>query len=636
MIKKNFSNTSSTKDKKRPPDLKIFLSRLGSAVSPFEFLKEGQTHTDKPPLKGEIPAPTGKAGALNAIKFSVSGTLPHFTRDEMRDFLEACGASLILGVSEMTDVFVRGCENVSREKVAKAVELNLPIIDENGLLHLLEDVGCRVTFPDGKHTEQRVTFGTIDFNKTSEEAKGNTMLTEKYRPRTRDDLVGNENSISRMFSWLKNFKNQKHKALLLSGPPGVGKTTAANLVAERQGYHVVEYNASDTRNKASIEAIARASFDSSTLYSFGAGRKKNHVVIFDEVDGMSSSDRGGAKALAAAIKENKATPIICICNDPNNIKLDDLRKCATEIQFYPPAKIEVAMRLNEICKKEGIRIDRQNLLAISGNCNGDIRSALNALQLWRENVGKADKKNLDNPLLEPFEAVKRIVSDKTINLEKKVNMFMLDYQQGPDFVHDLVSYNGSINQYADALDAMCDGDVLESAMRSEQNYDLLSPFVMTAGLYPVACCPQKIQPKLRFPAFYSYVKRTNKFKAAINAFCIRSYKTLHASPSAIRESTADLVARIFFNFVSEGRQVEAVDFLSRLEIRSEDILALKDYVSLRGDVIEEPPAKVMKLIQNEFMKSHSQGSSLSKQSSQEERADYFIFSRETTKRRRKK
>ena len=632
MLDKYFKNPAPTKDKKKKPSgPKALLPNLVEADSPFEYLKDGSTHTDKPPLKGELPLPIGKPGSLNAIRFAVAGTLPHFTRSETRDFLEACGASLIGNVSEKTDVFIRGCENVAREKVEKAEELKRPIIDENGLLRLLKDVGCQVTFPGKK-----VTFGEIDFNKATEEEKENTMMTEKYRPHTRDDLIGNENAISDMFSWLKDFKNQKYKALLLSGPPGIGKTTAAHLVAERQGYHVVEYNASDTRNKGSIEAIASTLFGGSTLYSFGAGCKKNHVVIFDEVDGMSASDRGGAKALASAIKNNKVTPVICICNDRNSDKLDDLRKCAKEIYFSAPTKMEIARRLNDICKKEGIRIDRQNLFAISGNCDGDLRSALNAIQLWRENAGKADKKNLENPLLEPFEAVKRMVSDKTMDMEKKVNMFMLDYHQGPDFVHDLVSYNGNINQYADALDAMCDGNIIETTMYTDQNYDLLNPVVMTAGLYPVACCPQKIQPKLKFPAFYSYIKKTNKFKASISTFCFRSSKALQISPSVLRESTADLVARIFFNLVSEGRQIEAVDLLSRLEIRNEDMVALKTYVTFYDDAIEEPSAKVMKSIQNEFMKTHSQSANLSRQSSQDERADYFIFSQETPKRKGKK
>jgi replication factor C subunit 1 len=95
----------------------------------------------------------------------------------------------------------------------------------------------------------------------------------------------------------------------------------------------VEQNASDTRNKASLEsAIKDLSTNKCLNYFSVAGRKKEEentntlaattgglatqksVIIMDEVDGVGAGDRGGIAALIKIIKESK-TPIICICND---------------------------------------------------------------------------------------------------------------------------------------------------------------------------------------------------------------------------------------------------------------------------------------------------------------------------------
>lgn len=57
------------------------------------------------------------------------------------------------------------------------------------------------------------------------------------------------------------------KAVLISGPPGIGKSTTASLVAESMGYSIYELNASDTRNKKSLEQELTAVIDNTALMS---------------------------------------------------------------------------------------------------------------------------------------------------------------------------------------------------------------------------------------------------------------------------------------------------------------------------------------------------------------------------------
>ena len=63
-----------------------------------------------------------------------------------------------------------------------------------------------------------------------------------------------------------------YRAILVSGPPGIGKTTSAHLVARLAGYVVIELNASDTRSKKLLELGFRSAIDNTSLDGFfGSG-----------------------------------------------------------------------------------------------------------------------------------------------------------------------------------------------------------------------------------------------------------------------------------------------------------------------------------------------------------------------------
>ena len=92
------------------------------------------------------------------------------------------------------------------------------------------------------------------------------------------------------------------KAALLSGTPGVGKTTCAYMACQQLGFQLVEMNASDVRNKKHLEAkIGELSGSHQIEQFFGVKKcvpqdnlKVHHVLIMDEVDGMSGNeDRAG-------------------------------------------------------------------------------------------------------------------------------------------------------------------------------------------------------------------------------------------------------------------------------------------------------------------------------------------------------
>ena len=128
-----------------------------------------------------------------------------------------------------------------------------------------------------------------------------------------------------MVRWLKNWKSvlkagaekgkkedfSNFKAVLISGPPGIGKTTAAHVIAKECGYEAIEMNASDVRNKSSIDEVIRELIGNHSISEYfhktGKPLTKNHLLIMDECDGMGGGDRGGIAELIKIIKKTKVS-----------------------------------------------------------------------------------------------------------------------------------------------------------------------------------------------------------------------------------------------------------------------------------------------------------------------------------------
>lgn len=195
---------------------------------------------------------------------------------------------------------------------------------------------------------------------------------ERYRPAHLADILGNNAAVRQMTDWARNWTPDS-RPLLITGKPGIGKTSAALALARDMNWEVLELNASDARTKTVIERVAGNSATTTSL--FGAERK---LIVIDEADNLEgNADRGGARAIAEILKEARQ-PVILIANDTYGVS-DTIRKLCDPVPFRAITASTLEKRMREICAREQISCGSDALTVIAESAAGDMRSAVNML-----------------------------------------------------------------------------------------------------------------------------------------------------------------------------------------------------------------------------------------------------------------
>ncbi|MGI0020712.1 MAG: AAA family ATPase [Nitrososphaera sp.] len=198
------------------------------------------------------------------------------------------------------------------------------------------------------------------------------MWSEVHRPKRIEQMVGNEDARLAILKWLGGWVSGA-KPLLLIGPPGTGKTTAVHALARQFDYDLVEMNASDARNRESIETRIKPVFANTGIF----GRR---IMLFlDEVDGISGrEDSGGLDALVDLMKE-PTVPVIMAAN-AKSAKTKELAKACKVIEFSPVPPRLLLLFLDHVLESEGVKLGPGDRVSIVNNSRGDIRAMLNGAQ----------------------------------------------------------------------------------------------------------------------------------------------------------------------------------------------------------------------------------------------------------------
>ena len=210
------------------------------------------------------------------------------------------------------------------------------------------------------------------------------FVKEFFKERKR---INQENKRIKAFNRTVIEKEQKEElkispekaAILLEGPPGIGKTSIVYALANDFNMEVIETNASDTRTRATLEKRLKETTKSRGIMDF-ITQSKEKLILIDEVDGIYGVKDRGAVPTIIDLVQNTQFPII-MCSNEYKTNLQPLYNKIRRFEVNRLAKGEVLKIVHNILKKENItQLEEGDLELIIEKNNGDLRGVINDIQ----------------------------------------------------------------------------------------------------------------------------------------------------------------------------------------------------------------------------------------------------------------
>ncbi|CAG8445116.1 782_t:CDS:10 [Acaulospora colombiana] len=516
-----------------------------------------------PSAPGSKEVPVGADNCLIGLTFVFTGDLESLSREESQDLVKRYGGKVTAsGPSSRTSYVVVG-DNPGPKKMEKVKQLKIPTLTEDQLLELVKTspgksessgVSPKKSKPHPSSTEkemEKILQPSSPSDSSSADTGSSQLWTEKYKPTSIKEVCGNKTQVEGLQRWLstwdenskKGFKfqtNNSFPAALLSGNPGIGKTTAAHLVAKNEGYDVMEFNASDARSKKALDEAVKIATHNTSISWFAHDESASSqdsenankiLIIMDEVDGMSAGDRGGMAEL---------------------IKL--IRKTQFFNAFREKIKFNSSNAIDELVR----------------GANSDIRQVLtqlSSLKITHDTInydevkefGKAFEKNTSMNL---WTIAATILGASTWNprnkssLNDKLDLYFLESDLLPLMVQEnylkispdrssefkksnagnpqLLEQIATMEAFSKAADCISDGDLADRMIHGSQHWSLMPIHGMFSCILPAYHVHGGSSSQFAFPSWLGQNSKASKYQRILKELQIHMRLKISGDKSEVR------------------------------------------------------------------------------------------------------